>query len=400
MLLLEIITFCFAFWLGLFLARRAAGGPALGWAAGGLISYACALALNSLGQWAEENLATLLQRQVPLLLAPLLCWLGVIWQLRDQFGKLPRLGGSEAEVPRKTGIGLILIATIAFMLGVGLIFLPAPWVPRRLMFLGISIDLLVLGFAVAFLDAFDQGERFWPDFWRSLCEAEIVATLFGLQVGFIIWRVTGPTFPMLVLLYLILATAIALQAFGLELQAVLDRLLFRNSPRLRTERAALRELTAALPREKREDADWTPEEFIKLTRKALSQLSNIPKLAANPLIYMPLIEQQVVAQHVDDNRLARATVLRALLVNSIEKLKPNESEPFGTAKGWRHYNALYFPYVRGLKPYGRQMISEGLSGTERKALNWFIQEVPARTLYNWQTAAAKVVALDLLEQNR
>jgi hypothetical protein len=38
-----------------------------------------------------------------------------------------------------------------------------------------------------------------------------------------------------------------------------------------------------------------------------------------------------------------------------------------------------------------------LDGETGEILNWFQQQVPERTLYNWQTAAAALVAQDLRE---
>ena len=68
---------------------------------------------------------------------------------------------------------------------------------------------------------------------------------------------------------------------------------------------------------------------------------------------------------------------------------------FGTSDEWRYYNVLYFPYVAGLRPYRRGASRTGLGPLERRAFDWFVTQVPERTLYNWQTAAAKLVADDL-----
>ena len=72
---------------------------------------------------------------------------------------------------------------------------------------------------------------------------------------------------------------------------------------------------------------------------------------------------------------------------------------FGTTDAWRHYNALYFPYVKGIRPYRRRVDTEHLDTPSRQALDWFRTEVPLRTLYNWQTAAARLIARDLRERS-
>jgi hypothetical protein len=96
--------------------------------------------------------------------------------------------------------------------------------------------------------------------------------------------------------------------------------------------------------------------------------------------------------------LEPAIELKALLAESVARLKPRGQNGFGTSDEWRHYNALFFPYIVGLKPYSRRATHERLDPAAQQALDWFQALVPERTLYNWQTAAAKLVARDLREQ--
>jgi hypothetical protein len=130
-------------------------------------------------------------------------------------------------------------------------------------------------------------------------------------------------------------------------------------------------------------------------------LGDLPRLSASPLIRLSAVDARLLAQHQTDNTLARAAILRDLLVESIMWLKPDtgpESElAFDNSDAWRHYNALYFPYVVGLKPYSRRTIHDNPDATVRDALAWFQSQVPERTLYNWQNAAAKLVAQHLSE---
>jgi hypothetical protein len=62
---------------------------------------------------------------------------------------------------------------------------------------------------------------------------------------------------------------------------------------------------------------------------------------------------------------------------------------------WRYYNALYFPYVTGLKPYSQRTQHIPSDPVSCKALEWFRTQVPERTLYNWQNAATKLIVQDL-----
>ena len=50
---------------------------------------------------------------------------------------------------------------------------------------------------------------------------------------------------------------------------------------------------------------------------------------------------------------ARLDELRALLAERIAGLKPRDGNDFGTTEAWRHYNALYFPYVVGVRAYAQ-----------------------------------------------
>lgn len=115
---------------------------------------------------------------------------------------------------------------------------------------------------------------------------------------------------------------------------------------------------------------------------------------ASPLTDLLAIDKRLVEHGRADNPLDRATELKAMLLESIDRLKPRDQE-FGTSDEWRYFNALYFPYVAGIRPYRRQPDLSGLDETSRRAFDWFRRYVPERTLYNWQNAAARVVAKDL-----
>jgi hypothetical protein len=129
------------------------------------------------------------------------------------------------------------------------------------------------------------------------------------------------------------------------------------------------------------------EQFARLTRRALSHLGDLPKLATNRLVNLPGI--------AGTNPLDRAHALKALLVRSIQKLKPHSEAEFGTTDEWRYYNAVHFPYVLGLKPYTRRADYDSLDDASRAALEWFQTSVPERTLHNWQNTAAKLIAEDI-----
>jgi hypothetical protein len=462
LLIAEIVAFALAWWLGLYLLSRDLSHLSLRFAGLGLMTYALGLAadilaVNTLG---AELSSTLVQWGWPLLFLPALFWFGTLVFLlpeeeveRRQLdvivgkGLLPvailfylLAGGTELIVsidegvfapgpwyllftiilaafmlgalvilirslgraPKKRPLGLIFIATLFFALGVALLLVPFDLFPRWILVLGIGIDLALLGLAIGILDAFSQGEAFLPDFTRSFTISLFAVLVFAGQVLLVMILATGVTFAMLVLLLATIAAAVAVQTFADPIQTGLDWLVFRRLPRVRRTRADLRLVASAVPRKPDTfDIDSLEEvQLTQITRRALSQMGNLPRLAASPLTRLAVIETRIREREVTDNTLERAAELKILLAESIDRLKPRGQGEFGTADAWRYYNALYYPYVAGLKPYSRRVNYMELNVDEEKALDWFQSQVPERTLYNWQNAAAKLVAQDIREQSQ
>ena len=194
MLIFEILIFGFALWLGAYLISRNPSDLRLVLAGAGLIAYAIGLALGILASQAEsQDLAqALLRWQKPFLLLPAVCWLVLLIQL---------LRGDESWYSRlqnhRNPLVVVFTATIFFGLGLGLIIFPFDWLPRNLLVAAIGIDLLFLGAAVAFLDAFDEGESLLPHFTRSFGSAFFVALIFGGQIVLVMVLSTGLSFSML-----------------------------------------------------------------------------------------------------------------------------------------------------------------------------------------------------------
>lgn len=313
-------------------------------------------------------------------------WLGCYLTQRDVDSPLLRWAG-VALVFYATALGLLAVqqsrwAWLLLMLGA------AMWV--------VDLTLAQRGVLVV-------GEAFWPDALRSLEEAAVATALFGLPVGLTIGLATGATPAMRLLLLVMLALAIGTRVFAEPLQRALDRLAFRMRPRLQQARAALRGVAEASPRvnEEIKPARLDEAEFVRLTRRALRHYNDLPRLSANPLTRLTVIDCRLAARQATDNTLERAGELQALLREAIQQLKPPGEDDFGATDGWRYYNALYFPYVAGLKPYSRRndrLEFAELDDASQQAYDWLRTQVPERTLYNWQNAAAKLVAQYLLEQ--
>jgi hypothetical protein len=296
---------------------------------------------------------------------------------------------------------VLLTAGIFFALGVGLLLSPLDLLPQRWLQLAVGVDLLLLGVSIAALDAFAEGETLLPDMARSFDGALLLSLLLGGQVALVMLLATGVTLPMLALLLGVVSTAIALQTLSDPIEAIVDRVALAAFPSVRATRAELRAANRALPRQagQRPFAEMDDETFDRITRRALSDMGDLPRLAASPLVELPVVAARLEERGAPLDTLARAAELKAVLAESIARLKPRGDDAFGTTDAWRYYNALYFPYVAGIKPYARGYRPDGeLAPAEKEALAWFRAQVPERTLYNWQTAAAKLVAQDLREQ--
>lgn len=307
----------------------------------------------------------------------------------------------QQSIPRRPYTLLILV-TVFFGLGITLIVLPFDLLPLELVALGIELDLLLLGLLIAMLDAFDLGESLFLDMTRSFVFSSIAALGLGGQIALIVLPTDGLTFTALLLILTLSATGILIVTFAAPLQNGLDQLVFSRFPQIQQERRELRAATIAISRKASNPTllAMDDDEFTRLTRRALSHYGDLTRLAASPLTQLPVITTRIEQRNARDDTLERAKELKAILTESIARLKPRGDDDFGTTDEWRYYNALYFPYVVGVKPYSRRLTMDDLDPATREALTWFQAQVPERTLYNWQNAAASLIAQDLRERNQ
>jgi uncharacterized membrane protein len=406
--ILELFFYGFTLWLGAYLLARDSQKITLHLTGWGLIAYAFALAIQILFD----------RFVLAILLAPALLWIGAalyllpeednarpvlirIWMLsaiplailtlvNPWFAALIILAlilcagmiakialGSPRSYFRNT-FALLAVIALFVTLSAGLLILPLNLIPVSWGMTLLGLDLIFLGITITAWDAFEEGESMRAHLARSFISALYYS---GTLVLIASWFSDNRT-----LLLLLLTFGILTQTLSDSIQSLLDRL---SLPQETTdERQALRQTADALPRLARlEAAQMNEEQFTRLTRRALSHLGDLPKLAASPLVNLPIVQGL--------NPLDRAHSLKSLLVQSIQKLKPQSEMEFGVTDEWRFYNALYFPYVLGLKPYTRRADYDSLDNISRAALDWFQTSVPERTLHNWQNAAAKMIAEDI-----
>ena len=259
----------------------------------------------------------------------------------------------------------------------------------ELVLAAIGLDLMVLGYLVAVADAVDAGERLHPDLRRSAVAAVAATLLIGGPAA--LTTLAAPGNGAVVALQFVLV-AVAMTGIGLPgpVRRGLDRLAYLNDDRIRADRAALLLSADALPRrrERHRLLGTSEAEFARLTRRALEDYRDLGRLLRSPLINLPTVDRRLTGQ-MAEQPLARALELRAVLQESVARLKPDGLA--GTSEEWRHYNALHFICVLGLRPYARQP-ADGLDRDGRLVLDWFRRSVPPPTLRQWQDEGARRVA--------
>jgi hypothetical protein len=400
---MSAVVFGLSWWLGLYLLARDPRKPVLVLAAIGLTSFAVVVALDAVRLTSVPYAAVLSQIEIYLVVLPGVAWFAVLLELT-------RPGDNW-----RGRVGEIIAVAVVFGLAMGgAVLAGGVNGPLRLghwlMFAVISLATLaamaravtgarrpgsVTGVAVALWDAFDEGQALRADMFRSFVGSVVVAVLFGGQ-ALVGMAVTDEHTALTVLLFTSLAIAIGINVLADPLAGLLDRLAFSHSPALRADRAALRRTEAALPlRSNNPLAGVDEDTFVRLTRRALGHYGDLSKLVASPLTALPAIDDRLVRRGVPDQPLERANELKALLADRIAALKPRDAGDFGTTEQWRHYNSLYFPYVVGVRAYAQNATAAGLDPVARQAWQWFVTEVPQRSLHNWQNAAARVIAADL-----
>ena len=413
-LVVKLFFFGFSLWLGSYLLARRSDKNTVRFTGWGLVAYSLVLVVE-----------ILFEKIIPtLVLLPALLWIGAAlfiipedtsWRalaLRGwMFSFIPililalvnrwvsvvvvvamfvvavlviRLGASYF----KNVYAVIGVIALFFGLSTGLLILPVEFISSFWGIVLLGSDLVLLGGAVVIWDAFDEGETIRLHLLRSFISAFYYAGALAVLVV-IVSAIEGDFgFGKLLLLICLIAFGILTQTFERGIQKLLDVATFPKSSTLGAERDLLNDSADALPLLSTLDLfSVSDAEFTRLTRRALSHFGDLPRLSTNPLMNLPRLQNQ--------NPLERAHALKSLLMESIQKLKPRSSESFGTSDAWRHYNAVYFPYVLGIKPYARRVDIDSLDQSARAALEWFQTSVPERTLHNWQNAAAKLIAEDI-----
>lgn len=446
-MVLSALVFGLAWWMGLYLLSRDPRKPVLVLAAAGLCGFAIVVALDAVRLVAAGRAGVLSAIEIYLVALPAIAWFAVLLELarpadtsrtraREMMltalvaaavllgaslagsvnGPLhlghwlmfaaisvSTLGAMVAALRRPAQpvrvAGVVAVATLFFALSNAILLIPLGLVPSWLALAATGCDVLLLGIAVALWDAFDEGQALRAAMLRSFIGSLLVAAVLGGQLLIalaVLDTGTEGRTALTALVFTTVAISVALIVLAGPIAGLLDRVAFSRSPRLRADRAALRTTEAALPlRSPSPLDDLDDETFARLTRRALGHYGDLAKLVASPLTQLPEIDARLAERGVPDQPLERAAELRSLLADHIARLKPRDDGDFGTSEQWRYYNALYFPYVVGVRAYAQNATAAGLDPVARQAWQWFVTDVPQRSFHNWQNAAARLIAADL-----
>jgi len=444
---LSALVFALAWWMGLYLLSRDPRKPVLVLAAIGLCAFAIVVALDAVRTVGGKYSEVFSRIEIYLVALPAIAWFAVVLELARPADTMrgrgremtltavvaaavllgaalagsvngplrlghwlmfavisvSTLGAMVAAVRRPAQparvAGVVAVATLFFALSNAILVIPLGLVPSWMALAATGFDVLLLGVAVALWDAFDEGQALRAAMFRSFVGAFLAVALLDGQLligtAAFNWDADG-TVVLTATALATLAIAIAATVFAGPLAGLLDRIAFSRSPRLRADRAALRTTEAALPLCSPSPLDDLDDEtFARLTRRALGHYGDLAKLMASPLTQLPEIDTRLADRGAPDQPLERAAELRALLADQIDRLKPRDDGDFGTTEQWRYYNALYFPYVVGVRAYAQNATAAGLDPVARQAWQWFVTDVPQRSFHNWQNAAARLIAADL-----
>jgi hypothetical protein len=147
--------------------------------------------------------------------------------------------------------------------------------------------------------------------------------------------------------------------------------------------------------------------FDDLVRRALTHLGDPTKLSLSPLLQLSLITTAIQDQGLEDSRLQRVAILKALLTDMVDGLRPQQRADSCISAGHRFYNCLYYPYVRGITrrsaPAVVRQLRErreqegGPRSEQERVVEWLLQ-VNEDTYYKWQRRASDTIALILRER--
>ena len=274
--------------------------------------------------------------------------------------------------------------------------------------------LALVAYNVSHYEMMVSGQNVRRDFIYSLTGVVVINIVY---VGLL--NPVGAINPRSLFVLIGLATT-TFTLYDLILQ-LLDRLFFsRDEQQARSDARAYVVALASTPLTTSETPPETegldPEDeknFNNVVRRSITHLKNPTQLVKSPLLTLRLVERRLKEAGLEDNRLNRAAVLREVLVEYIERLRPQgiaytgNREP-GTSDAWRFYNVLYLPYLREISRKNalsearrleveRKRLGQSGPGELEQLLNW-LTDLDEATFYKWQRRASDTIAALLREE--
>ncbi|KAB8140286.1 hypothetical protein F8S13_23945 [Chloroflexia bacterium SDU3-3] len=357
----------------------------------------------------------------------------MIYQMTMTIGALYNLTRARAalaqrhdEASRALGrsIGVLLGGAVLFIIGglfLGGGYLLGSWFSPLVAYVMVFAGVVLLGYSVAHYGMLLGGQNIQRDFIYTLTG---IVVLDALYIALMLIVTPVSVGGLLALISLVTLTHTAFDSG----RTLLDRVFFSQAER--DARFEAREfatalgtepVTALLPPDEEElpaaeeepaapsaadapDADDLArlKAFKNDVRKALTALKNPPRMVNSPLLTMRQLEPWLADASAADNRLARVSALRELLIAQIESLRPEDSAGPKVGEAWRFYNVLYYPYVRELSRKGalaearrlreeRQRQGQRSPGELEQVLEW-LADVDEDTFYKWQRRASDSIA--------
>jgi hypothetical protein len=439
----QLIVFFISAWLGMYLISRNFNKESLIWAGLGLISFAFAIVIEAIVPYTEAfSWLNILQKGA--IYIPPVFWTGEIlsihispsehrynylraWKYFGAFATLIIVGlysfsilpifivqlaslipltlaftlfiFSLTKSKTKPPIGLLLVGTIFFTISLG-VFLPSSLISKSWVITLIGLDIVLMGIGIAVLDAFDEGHQLKKDMKDSLISTTAIGILFSGQVAIVIYFSPAINEFLVLLLFSSLFSAVFVQS--IPVMAISS--MFNKNDEVKKNIKKFQVLSHKSKMILKDEIDFynmPNDEFERYTRRAISYINDLAKLSTSPLIKHPLVEKYLQESENQEDTLSRTHALKVLLSKFIFRLKPQIEDSSGTTDDWKYFNVLYYPYIAGIKPNKKLLFQDGISPEDKKVIEWFVDQVPDRTLYNWQNIASKMIAQhfqDMLEK--
>ena len=288
------------------------------------------------------------------------------------------------------------LAGLAF--GSAMVILMLGLLSPAVVFSLVVFDVLIFGLVGIAYDAIAEGQSVRRDLTYASIKTLVLVGLVILPWGIAIWAADAWSLTIAIALMISVGAVALIVPLQDELERLIDALLFSGERADAESRQTLRILlrnAARRPVDTPNLIALDSNEFTRLTRRALSHMPNLPRLAASPLTDLTIVTTRTGD---DADTLQRAQELRRILVECIDALRPPDRGNFGTTDEWRFFNALYYPYVAGISPYRRSLVIEEFEDNAAEVIEWFRAMVPQRTMYNWQNRGAELIADILLER--